>query len=74
MDEVLGPISLKGPIPSRGSVEGLAKAAIDDVKLNTATRALFIDVTGLRAEQITHVKSLVNTGTAGASKRIFFLE
>jgi len=74
IDSGLGPISLKGPIPATGSVEGLAQAAIKDARFNTATNAVFVDLTGLTAQQAAIVKSMVNVGTAGASKSIFFLE
>jgi len=74
VDEVLGPISLKGPIPAMGSAEGLAKAAIKDARFNTATNALFVDLRGLSSEAAAQVRSLVNAGTKGISKRITFLD
>jgi hypothetical protein len=51
IDDVIGPISLKGPIPARGSVEGLANSAIKDIRFNTATRAVFVDLRGLSSVQ-----------------------
>jgi hypothetical protein len=74
VDDILGPISLKGPIPSQGSAEGLAEAAIRDVRFNTATNALFIDLRGLPSQAAARVKTLVGQGTAGASKPVHFLE
>jgi hypothetical protein len=74
VDDVLGPISLKGPIPVRGSVEGLARSAIKDASFNTATRALFVDLRGLSASQHATVRALVESGTAGTRKPIFFLD
>jgi hypothetical protein len=74
IDDVLGPISLKGPIPARGSVEGLANAAIMDARFNTATNALFVDLRGLSALQASRVRSLVESGTSGILKAIFFLD
>jgi hypothetical protein len=74
IDDVLGPISLKGPIPSRGSVEGLASSVIKDANFNTATRALFVDLRGLSASQQGRVRGLIESGTNGVRKQIFFLE
>ena len=75
IDSQLGPISLKGPIPPRaGNVEGLANSAIKDALTNTATKALFVDLTGLSTDQATTVKSLVKAATSGTSKIIYFLE
>ena len=74
VDDVLGPISLKGPIPFRGSARGLANAAIKDAKFNTATNALFIDLRGLSAADKALVRQLVNQGTAGSKKIIQFLD
>jgi hypothetical protein len=71
---VLGPISLKGPIPAKGSVEGLANAAIKDAKFNTATKALFVDLRGLSDAHAGLVRSRVGAGTAGTTKQIFFLD
>jgi len=73
VDSTLGPVSLKGPIPAAGSVEGLAKSAIKDVHTNTATKALFVDLKGLSAQDAAAVESAVRAGTVGAPKRIFFL-
>lgn len=74
VDKVLGPVSLKGPIPAAGSVEGLAAAAIKDAQFNTATKALFVDTKGLSPAQITHLKTLIADGTVGLPKKIFILE
>jgi hypothetical protein len=74
VDDVLGPISLKGPIPSQGSVQGLANAAIKDAKFNTATNALFVDLRGLSAADKALVRQLVEQDTAGARKIIQFLD
>jgi hypothetical protein len=74
VDDILGPISLKGPIPSSGRPEGLAKAAIKDARFNTATKALFVDLRGLSPEAAAQVRSVVEEGAAGSSKAIFFLD
>lgn len=74
VDDVLGPISLKGPIPSRGSAQGLANAAIKDAKFNTATSALFVDLRGLSATDNALVRQLVTQGTVGVKKLIQFLD
>jgi hypothetical protein len=64
---------LKGPLPAAGNIEGLARAAIKDALYNTATKALFVDLTGLTAEQAATVEALVKAGAARATKAIFFL-
>ena len=74
VDDVLGLISLKGPIPSRASARGLANAAIKDAKFNTATNALFIDLRGLSSADKALVRQLVNEGTEGLKKIIRFLD
>jgi hypothetical protein len=74
VDDVLGPISLKGPIPCRGSVKGLANAAIKDAKFNTATNALFVDLRGLSAADKALVRQLVTKGAVGTRKIIRFLD
>jgi hypothetical protein len=73
VDSHLGSISLKGPIPPQGSVQGLANAAIKDATMNTATRALVIDTKGLTPAQVAALKAAVRAGTAGTSKTIIFL-
>jgi hypothetical protein len=73
VDRVLGPISLKGPIPAQGSVSGLANAAVKDALTNTATKALFVDLTGLSSEAATVVRNTVMQGAAKTTKTIFFL-
>ncbi|WP_437840134.1 hypothetical protein [Sorangium sp. So ce1153] len=73
VDTVLGPISLKGPIPGTGSVEGLAKAAIKYIQANTATRALFVDLTDLSAQNAAKVQNMVEAAAAGATKKVLFL-
>jgi hypothetical protein len=74
VDEVLGPISLKGPIPAKGSAEGLANAAIKDANFNTATKALFVDLRGLSEPQASLVRSRVSAGTVSTTKQIFYLD
>lgn len=74
MDPVLGPVSLKGPIPASGSPEGLANAALKDVRFNSATNAVFVDLTGLSPADAAAVKATVNAGTTGASKSVILLE
>ncbi|MEO7596091.1 MAG: hypothetical protein ABI134_33085, partial [Byssovorax sp.] len=73
VDTVLGPVSLKGPIPQFGSVEGLAASAIKDLHTNTATRTLVVDLTGLTAEQAVRVQNVVTTAVGNASKTLIFL-
>ncbi len=74
VDNVFGPISLKGPIPAKGSVEGLANAANKDARFNTFTNALFVDLRGLSAAQRSMVRTLVKAGTSSAKKGISFLD
>lgn len=74
VDDILGPISLKGPIPRAGSARGLANAAIKDAKFNTATKALFIDLRGLSQADKVLVRKLVTEGTANSKKIIQFLD
>jgi hypothetical protein len=75
VDTVLGPISLKGPLPAvaRGNVQGLANAAINDALYNTATKALFVDLRGLGPAAASQVQSLIGAGASGSTKQIFFL-
>jgi RHS repeat-associated protein len=74
VDSQLGPISLKGPIPAQGSVEGLANAVIRDAMGgNTATQTVVVDTLGLSEAQISSLKSAVEAGTQGTSKRIIYL-
>jgi RHS repeat-associated protein len=73
IDSQLGTISLKGPIPAQGSVQGLANAAIRDATMNTATRTLVIDTMGLTPAQVSALKAAVQAGTAGTSKTIIYL-
>lgn len=73
VDSELGPVSLKGPIPKTGSIRGLAESAIKDVKNNTATAALFVDLSGLSDSQAALVTKLVTDATRGLPKRIFFI-
>lgn len=74
VDEVIGPISLKGPIPARGSVEGLANSAIKDVRFNTATRAVFVDLRGLDSIGQAQVRSMVHARVPTPSKPVYFLD
>jgi len=74
VDRELGPISLKGPIPQTGSVEGLANKAIWDANFNTFTNAVFVDLGGLSNVQREAVRSTVKAGTANVSKPIYFLD
>jgi hypothetical protein len=69
----LGNISLKGPIPPQGSVEGLAKAVIKDVATNTATKTMVVDVSGLTNAQVQALQKAVAEGTANSSKKIIFI-
>jgi hypothetical protein len=73
VDSQLGTISLKGPIPMQGDVQGLANAAIRDANFNTATKTLIIDTKGLSPAQISVLKAAVQAGTANSSKTIIYL-
>ncbi|WP_162145231.1 RHS repeat-associated core domain-containing protein [Chthoniobacter flavus] len=73
VDSQLGNISLKGPIPAKGSVDGLANAAIKDANFNTATRTLIIDTKGLSEAQISALKSAVEANVGRSSKTIIYL-
>ncbi len=46
VDDVIGPISVKGPIPARGSVKCLANSAIKDVRFNAADGVVFCGFDG----------------------------
>jgi hypothetical protein len=74
VDEVIGPISLKGPIPARGSVEALANSAIKDVRFNSATRAVFVNLRGLDSIGQTQVRSMVHARIQTPSKPVYFLD
>ena len=70
----LGNISLKGPIPKQGNVEGLAEAAIyDAMGGNTATKTVVIDTLGLSQSQTAGLKAAIEAGTKGTSKKIIYL-
>ncbi len=70
VDSQLGTISLKGPIPTEGSVQGLANAAIKDANLNTATKTLFIDTKGMSPAQVEALKAAIRAATGNGSKSI----
>ncbi|MHB9068435.1 MAG: RHS repeat-associated core domain-containing protein [Pirellulaceae bacterium] len=74
VDDLLGPISLKGPIPCNASPQGLAAAAIKDARFNTATKVLFVDLRGLSVVDNALVRKLVIEGTTGVTKIIHFLD
>lgn len=74
VDKRLGAISLKGPIPRRGSVEGLARSAIKDANFNTATKTLFIDTEGLSPAEVEALKAAIQAGTRNSTKSIFYLQ
>lgn len=73
VDKVLGPISLKGPLPPAGSVQGLIDSVVKDLAHNTATKALFVDLAGLSAADAARVQAAVQAAAAGASKKVFYL-
>jgi hypothetical protein len=73
VDDVLGDISLKGPLPSNGDFQGLINSAIKDVTTNTATKTTVIDTLGLSPAQISTLKTAVQAGTQGSSKTIIYL-
>ncbi len=75
VDDILGPISLKGPIPSRGSVKGLANSVIKDVKLNRGADHVFVDLRGLTSKDNALVRNLVRDGIpSGSSKAIHYMD
>jgi hypothetical protein len=75
LDERLGPISLKGPVPrGKGSYEGLAKSAIKDANYNTATKTLYVDLYRLNPAARERVREMIEAGTKGANKDIRYLE
>jgi hypothetical protein len=78
VDPVLGPVSLKGPLPTTGpgsmNLEGLASSAIKDATKNSATKTLFVDLTGLTPEQANQVKGAIEAGTKGSTKVIRYLQ
>jgi RHS repeat-associated protein len=74
VDTVLGPISLKGPIPTQGSVPGLANSVIRDAMGgNTATSTIVVDTLGLSDAQVASLQATVQAGTQGTSKTIIYL-
>ena len=73
VDSALGPISLKGPLPSNGNVDGLAASVVKDAKYSTSANVIFVDLTGLSTQQASAVKAKIEAGTAGTIKRIFYL-
>ena len=74
VDSQLGTISLKGPIPAQGSVEGLGAAVIRDAMGgNTATRTVVVDTLGLSQEEVSALKAAIEAGTQGTSKEIIYL-
>uniref|UniRef100_UPI001953A821 hypothetical protein n=1 Tax=Proteus mirabilis TaxID=584 RepID=UPI001953A821 len=74
VDRILGPISLKGPLPERGSLEGLRNSVIRDAMGdNTATRVLVVDTLGLSDQQFETLRNDVANGTQGTQKTIIFL-
>lgn len=74
VDAIHGPISLKGPIPTNGSLDGLARSIIKDAMGgNTATKTLVVDTSGLSERQVSQLKSAIQAGTKGTKKRIIYL-
>jgi hypothetical protein len=74
IDSALGPISLKGPIPANGSVEGLGNAVIRDAMGgNTATRTVIVDTLGLSSEQFQALQAAIAKGTVNTSKSIIYI-
>jgi RHS repeat-associated protein len=75
VDSQLGRISVKGPIPAKGSLDGLAKAVIKDAMGgNTATQTVVVDTLGLSPTQISALKTAIQAGTQGTVKKIIFLQ
>jgi hypothetical protein len=73
VDSILGDISLKGPLPARGSAEGLANSVIKDALLNTSTKVIVVDLTGLEPKVAALVRALIQAGTKNSPKRIIFI-
>ncbi len=75
VDNELGPISLKGPIPvGKGDVNGLANSAIKDANTHTGSGTLFVDLNGLSETERHFVRGKVQAGTVNSRKNIIFLE
>ena len=73
VDIRLGPLSLKGPIPANGDPQGLSRSALKDLQSNSATKTLFVDLTGLSRDQAAVARELIEAGSVGSPKRLFFL-
>lgn len=72
VDSILGRISLKGPLPATGNIQGLIDSAIwDATKVSGDT--LIVDLFGLSAQDAATVKNTIQSTTVNAQKRIFFI-
>ncbi len=52
----------------------LAAAVIKDARFNTATQTIVVDTLGLSAAQVSRLKTMIESGLAGATKRIEYLK
>jgi hypothetical protein len=68
-----GPIQIKGPIPPRGSAQGLADAAVKDLTTKSAVKTLAVDLTGLSRADEAIVRSAVDAAAKRTGKRVIYL-
>lgn len=87
VDDKLGPVSLKGPLRDDGKspreitnmhVDNLAKSILKDVRQNTATKSVVVDMNGMSQEQRNRLQERLILGLRAdhnpQQKSIFFLE
>jgi hypothetical protein len=68
-----GPIQIKGPIPAKGNVDGLADAAVKDLTMKSATKTLAVDVTGLSPSDAARVSARVEAAAQATGKRVIII-
>ena len=66
-------ISLKGPLPPKGTLGGFISSAAKDLATNTATRQLFVDLTGLDQTAQATVRTAISNAPNPRSKEIIFI-
>ncbi|MEO0883480.1 MAG: hypothetical protein AAFY34_12255 [Pseudomonadota bacterium] len=74
VDEVLGPISLKGKLPRKGSVPGFIQSIQDDLSRNTFTKALAVNIRNLPRSVASDVRSATVRADNPFGKEILFIE
>ncbi len=75
VDEVFGNVSLKGPLPGKGNVDGFVSRIVSEASgHNTAVDTVVVDLGSLSAEAGARVKQLVADGIADDALEIFYLE